>query len=127
MKYYRLHIDCKNKSIYDKITKVLGVAPNEDEGEKKNNDFYSLWTYAFDEKDEGPCYDFINNFLDIIEPKLPELEEIGVLKEDISFWMIYEYDKQCGMEFNSAEMKRLGESGIVLCIDCFEKTTTKME
>ncbi len=122
MKYYRLHIDSKgSKNIYNKITKVLGIKPFEDEEEKKSDDFYSLWTYSFDEKEEDPYYDFINNFLDIIEPKFAELEKIGILKNDISFWMIYEYEKQCGMEFHPQEMKRLGESGIVLCIDCFEE------
>jgi len=122
MKYYRLHIDSKNDStLYEKITKTLLVNPSELNEEKNSKDLYSLWTYSFEEKKDEPNYDFINKFLNIIEPKLSELNEIGIYKEDITFWMIYEYDQQCGMEFHPQEMKRLGESGIIMCIDCFQK------
>jgi hypothetical protein len=37
--------------------------------------------------------------------------------------MNYEYDQQCGMEFQPKEMKRLGKSGIVMCIDFRQKRT----
>jgi len=81
-----------------------------------------------DEDDEAPYFDFINVFLDALEPKIDELLKLGVTKDDITFWLLYEYDQQCGMEFHPQEMKRLGESGIVLCIDCWqtkdEKSTT---
>ena len=41
----------------------------------------------------------------------------------ILFWMLYEYDQQCSMEFHSQEMKRLGESGIHLNIDYWTNNT----
>ena len=73
MKYYRLHIDSKNSfEIYSKITEILGVKPTEFESKNNLTDLYSLLTYSIDEKDETPYYDFINNFLDIIEPKFAE-------------------------------------------------------
>jgi hypothetical protein len=122
MKYYRLHINSKNNlENYSKITEILGVNPTELELDKSSTDLYSLWTYSVDEEDEGTYYDFINNFLDIIEPNIKELKKIGIKKKDITFWLNYEYNKQCGLEFHPKEMKRLGKSGIVLCIDCWEK------
>lgn len=122
MKYYRLHIDSKNDSIiYRKITKILAIEPADFKEDKNNKDLNSLWTYSVEEKEEEPNYDFINQFLDIIEPNLSELKKIGIDREDITFWMIYEYDQQCSMEFHPQEMKRLGESGIIMCIDCFQK------
>ena len=124
MKYYRLHIDSKNSfEIYSKITEILGVKPTEFESKNNLTDLYSLWTYCVDEEDEAPYYDFINNFLNIIEPKFAELKTIGIKKKHITFWMNYEYDQQCGMEFHPKEMKRLGKSGIVMCIDCWQKAT----
>ena len=124
MKYYRLHIDSKNNvEKYSKITEILGVKPTEIKSENNLTDLYSLWTYCIDEEDETSYYNFINNFLDIIEPKFTELKKIGVKKKHITFWMDYEYDQQCGMEFHPKEMKRLGKSGIVMCIDCWQKGT----
>jgi hypothetical protein len=122
MKYYRLSIDSKNNiEIYNKITEILGVKPTELETENNSTELYSLWTYNYDENDDEPYYDFINNFLDIVEPKFTELKKVGILKKDITFWLNYEYDQQCGMEFHPKEMKRLGKSGIVMCIDCWQK------
>ena len=82
MKYYRIHIDSKaSAEIYNEITKILGVKPTQFESEN-SEDLYSLWTYAIDEneEDETPYYDFVNNFLNIIEPKLSELKKIGIKK-----------------------------------------------
>lgn len=79
-----------------------------------------MWTYTVDTDDEEPYFDFINKFLDILEPKFNELNELGIDKSNITFWLLYEYDQQCGLEFHPQEMKRLGESGIVLCIDCWQ-------
>jgi hypothetical protein len=122
MKYYRLYITTTNNfEIYSKITEILGVKPIELETEKNSTDLYNLWTYSIDEEDEAPYYDFINNFLDIVEPKFTELKKIGIKKKHITFWMNYEYDQQCGMEFHPKEMKRLGKSGIIMCIDCWQK------
>ena len=82
--------------------------------------YTGIWTYAFDEEYEAPNYDFINQFLNIIEPHFIELQNIGINKQDILIWLNYEYDQQCAMEFHPEEMKRLGESGIVMNIDCFQ-------
>lgn len=121
MKYHRLYIDTDNQiDTYNQITELLGIQPTKFEQKKKLDDTIDLWTYTVDTDDEEPYFDFINKFLDILEPKFNELNELGIDKSNITFWLLYEYDQQCGLEFHPQEMKRLGESGIVLCIDCWQ-------
>ena len=50
-----------------------------------------------------------------------KLESIGISREDISIWILYEYEGQCNMEYDPVSMKKMGENGIVLCISCWEK------
>lgn len=122
MKYHRLHIDTDGTiDNYNDISRLLGVQPTDFPKSKFNNNPFVTWTYAVNVGDEDKYYDFINKFLDILEPKFTELEKIGVTKDNITFWLLYEYDQQCGMEFHPQEMKRLGDSKIVLCIDCWQK------
>lgn len=122
MKYYCLHINCSpNKVIYDKITEILGVAPKAFQPSKLFPvQTYDSWMYQIVEHDEEPTIDFINVFLDLIEPNLEKLKELGISKNDILIWLNYEYQHQCAMEFHPQEMKRLGEFGIHLNIDCWE-------
>lgn len=116
MNYYRLYIHCNSDEVYHQITEILLIEPTIFDNEIKN-----CWCYAIDEKDEDDYIDYINVYLDLIEPKFPELERIGIERSDISIWRIYEYQHQCSMEINPKEMKRLGSNGITLCIDCFQK------
>ena len=62
---------------------------------------------------------FINQFLNILETKYSDLEKLNIEREHITFWMIYEYDHQCNMEFDPQRLKRIGENGITLCISCY--------
>jgi hypothetical protein len=122
MKYYQLFIDTDNNSeTYNGVTELLGLQPTEYEDGKISKDRYSTWMYMVTEAKTDPCFDFINNFLDILEPKFDDLEKFGVTRDKILFWMLYEYDQQCGMEFHPQEMTRLGQSGIHLNIDCWAK------
>lgn len=121
MKYHRLYIDTDNNiDKYNKITNLLGIQPTQFNRKRFSDDDIDLWTYSVDLDDEEPYFDFINKFLDILEPKFEGLEQIGISKENITFWYLYEYDQQCAMEFHPQEMKRLGDNGIVLCIDCWQ-------
>jgi len=124
MKYHRLHIDTDGtKDNYDAISKVLGIQlPDPIPVGKFDDNPFDLWTYEVNVPDEDPYYDFINKFLDIIEPKYTDLEKLGVTKDKIIFWLVYEYYAQCSMSFDPQEMKRLGESGIALNIDCYSRT-----
>ncbi len=111
--------------MFDKVSKILGLEPMNDGKESKFAKPYSLWTYQVIKTDEDENFDFINEFLDILEPKFTNLELIGIKREDILFWFKYEYYYQCAMEFHPQELKRLGESGIYLNIDCFQSNTDK--
>jgi len=128
MKYHHLniHID-GNIDTYNGITDLLGLKPTKFEKYMTSKDTankYDLWTYSVETDDEEPYFDFINKFLDILEPKFEELEKLGIKKNDILIWLLYEYDQQCSMEFHPEEMKRLGESGIVMNIDCWHVENT---
>lgn len=129
MKYHRLHIDTDGtQNNYNEISKILGVQPTDFPRSKFDNNPFDMWTYAVDVADEDLYYDFINKFLEILEPKFVDLEKLGVTKDKITIWLLYEYYGQCAMEYHPKEMKRLGESGIALCIDCWqraEETETK--
>ena len=121
MKYYQLFINTVNSSeTFNAITNLLGLQPTETEKDKLSEDRYSTWMYMVTETEEDPYFDFINCFLDVLEPKFAELEKIGVAKDNILFWLLYEYDQQCAMEFHPKEMIRLGQSGINLNIDCWQ-------
>ncbi|MCO6468474.1 MAG: hypothetical protein J5I54_06470 [Bacteroidales bacterium] len=106
----------------------MGLQPTETEKDKISQDRYSSWMYMVTESDSDPDYDFINSFLDILEPQFAGLEKLGVTKDKILFWLLYEYEHQCAMMFIPQEMARLGQSGIHLNIDCWsrihEKSTT---
>lgn len=120
MKYHRLHIHTDGSiETYNNITQLLGIEPAAINPDSKSGEPYSLWTYDVDTKDEDSYFDFINAFLDILEPKFDGLEKLGVTRDHILFWLNYEYEHQCAMEFHPKEMKRLGESGIHLNIDCW--------
>ena len=63
----------------------------------------------------------LRHFIELISLNTEALEGIGISRNDISFWYMYEYDQQCNMEFAPDITKRIGELGIVLCISCWEK------
>lgn len=122
MKYYQLFIDTDNNpGIYTSVTTLLGLQHTETEKDIIAKGRYSSWIYMVSRSDNDPYFDF----LDILEPKFVHLEKLGVTKDKISFWMLYEYDRQCGMEFHPQEMTRLGQNGIHLNIDCWTSNTDK--
>ena len=107
---------------FKQISKILNLEPIASEGlGKLKTEQYVIWTYSVETNDEEPYFDFINRFLDVLEPNFENLFQIGIKREDISFWYLYEYDQQCAMEFMPKEMERLGKNGITLCIDCWQK------
>ena len=119
MKYYRLDISTDNTAdTLNKITNILGWTPSKVDDENRRDNRYMVWSYSVDESADN--FDFINIFLDKLEPNFDELQKLGVTKDDITFWLLYAYDQQCGMEFAPKEMKRLGDNGITLCIDCWQ-------
>ena len=125
MKYYNLHIDFEPSwKTYEKVTHILQLEPMPHEKSKfEQSDEPGLWTYQIKENEEEGNIDFINLFLNAIEPKFEQLQEIGIDKVNILFWLVYEYQHQCALGFDPQELSRLGESGIPLNIDCHETKT----
>ncbi len=99
-----------NFETYDRRTKLLENQPTEKEEDKNFSKPYSLWMYRVTPGENEPSFDIINSFLDLFKPKFPELEKIGVTKDKILFWLLYKYDRPCGMEFHPKEIVRLGQS-----------------
>ena len=125
MTSYRLDIKTDgSEKTFDKITDIIGWTPRMDDESNHGDTRFLDWSYIVDEIKDGPYYDFVGNFLDKLEDKFADLNYVGVTKEDISIWLLYEYDQQCGLEFNPKQMKRLGDAGITLCIDCWQKSET---
>jgi len=115
MKYYSINITTNTIGTYQKVTKLLNVVPMDETID------FSMWNYQVVVNDEEERFDFVNVFIDLVEPNFERLKTLGIEKDDIIIGLVYEYDEQCSMEFNSQEMKRLGESGISFNIDCIRQ------
>ena len=110
MRYYytlRIHTS-KENHIY--LNRLLGVKANAKNG----------WAYEIIEEEGDDSINFIDVFLNLLKNKKKELESINVRNSDIEFWMIYEYDNQCNLEFDPKDLFRIGEKGFSLCISCYE-------
>lgn len=117
MKFHNLNIVTDNTfETYQKITSLLKVIPEEEKEE------FAIWRYQIVTNEEDKNFDFINAFLDLLEPNFKSLKALGINKEDINIWLFYEYKSQCSMSFNAREMKRIGQSGISLNIDCIKSS-----
>lgn len=117
---YKLQIRREpNAQTHDAVTAVLGVAPSHPDFSRP------WWDYRVEEGTDGPYYDFINDFLDLLEGKYESLAKLGIEREDISIWRYYEYDGQCNMEYDPERTKRLGDNGINLCISCWDISEDK--
>lgn len=108
---YMLKIHCPDEAIAS-VSKVLGIEPTERE--------YGYWGFELSERDsDDPVY-FVDEYLGMLDGKYRLLERIGIARKDISVWVFGEYSGQCAMQFSSAELRRLGENGVDLCIECWE-------
>jgi len=92
-----------------KITQILDIEPNNP---------HSEWRYELIVENNGYT-NFIDQFINILDSKYDELENIGIVRGNISVWMICFYDdEQCNIKILPDEMKKLGNNGITLCISC---------
>lgn len=107
---YRLQIRCSTDEQVRKVSSILNREPAEPMG--------NTWLEV-EEKKGDEYFDFINQFLDILEGKYEQLQSVGVHREDISVWFLYQYEDQCNMEFLPSDLKRLGTNRISLCISCW--------
>ncbi|MET4073692.1 hypothetical protein [Hymenobacter sp. UYCo722] len=115
-KFHNLSIDYDaNPETYAAISTLLGKMPAQ-----FSNPADGIWTYQVVTGSNDEYFDFINVFLDILEGKYDELAQLGVLRNDIQFWLNYEYHGQCNLEYPPQQMQRLGKNGVTLCISCFQ-------
>ena len=124
MKYYNLYIDFEpNWETYNKVTEIIKRTPNKHEKTKfdKTDEPSIWWLQLVEDEEKDNRIDFINIFLDLLEPNFDHLEKLGIKKENILIWLIYEYEHQCALGFNPKELERLGSNGIALNIDCHER------
>jgi hypothetical protein len=123
MKYHRLCIgyDKPGFETFDAITQLLGVTPEPWEKHWFGSEEPDLWSYLVVSDEEAPYFDFIHVFLDLLEPKLDALLQLGIEKKSISLSLTCLYTHQCALGFDAQEMLRLGQSGLSLSIDCYEE------
>lgn len=114
----RIHFE-PSVDTYHGISSILNVEPKLERPNKLGDGTPSSWTYEVVEDHDTAYYDFINQFLNLLEGKFEELQKLGIERGDITFWYLYEYDGQCNMEFDSKSLKRLGDNEISLCISCW--------
>jgi hypothetical protein len=93
------------------VANVLGRASSEDTED---------WNVTLEERQDDAPTPFLDVFLGLLDGHFASLERIGVSRDDITVWLLYEYDEQCNLEFTAADMERLGRSGISLCISCWQ-------
>lgn len=109
--YYSLRI-VSTKEQLRLINNILDVSVDE------NSE--SGWIYEVTRNDIEPYFDFIARFLEVLKGKFLPLEKIGVKREDISFWVIYEYQEQFNIEYSPQDMKKMADEGITLCVSCYQ-------
>ncbi|MCL1943924.1 MAG: hypothetical protein FWF54_10310 [Candidatus Azobacteroides sp.] len=113
MYYYSLRIDAFTDDKIIAINNILEV--------KSNFSPTAGWGLEVKEGESDAEFFFIDYFLSLLRGKYEKLEKIGVTRDSISIWMLYEYEGQCNMEFLPEDMYNLGKEGIVLCVSCWEK------
>ena len=111
MYIYRLQILSSKSYSEEQLNNVIGVSSNFPHAD---------WGIEIIQSDEN-FSGILVYFLSLLEGKYEKLESIGISREDISIWVLYEYEGQCNMEYDHVSMKKIGENGIVLCISCWEK------
>lgn len=93
------------------IGRVLGKASSDDAGD---------WSLVLDEGPNDPPTPFVDVFFRVLEGRFGALEQVGVARNDITVWVLYEYDQQCNLEFPATDLERLGNAGISLCVSCWQ-------
>ena len=62
---------------------------------------------------------YITFFLNLLEGKYEALEKLGISREMISIWHLYEYKDNCYLKYSPDEFKRMGMNGLTLCVSCY--------
>ncbi len=107
---YILRIDTEREK-YDSLSSLLGVVPTSTK---------SYWEYSiYEQSDLYP--QALAHFLDLLQGGIKKIDTMGIRRDALSLWYLYEYEEQCNIEFSPYQLKGLGELGVVLCISCWQK------
>jgi hypothetical protein len=105
---YHLRIDSEHPAELDRILGVGSRGPG------------GGWQIVRREGPTDPPVAFVDEFLSVLDGKYEALEGLGINRDRITMWVLYEYDQQCNLEFNPDALKRLGNNGISLCVSCWQ-------
>ncbi len=105
MQYYQLQIESKHN-----INEILNCTFFKQIGK--------FWIY---EITENVTTDYADFFIQLIKKNKEKLEMNGITSDDITVWLLYEYDQQCSLCISTKNMKLLSDENIELCIDCWQK------
>ena len=111
--FYSIRIEC-DQGDHSTIDTILGVS--------STKQFDNQWVYEVVEKQDDAPTNFIEAFIEILKGNFEQLEGIGISRERISIWMLYEYDSQCNFELLPKDLFLLGENKISLCVSCWESS-----
>lgn len=121
--YNKLQINFEpSVETYNTITEIIGINPSKGEDSKLQNDIPCSWNYEITTNEEDQYFDFINNFLDMLESKYESLAKLKIQRSNISIWLLYEYQQQCNIEFDPIRMKRLGKPTVIKNFNSRSKT-----
>lgn len=112
MYYYSLRIPISNTEQVVQINRILEIKSNYPE---------VGWGIEVIKGNNYSEFNFADYFISILNGKEAELKDININMDDISIWVLYEYQGQCNLEFNSTDLKKIGNAGISLCISCWEE------
>lgn len=125
MSFFSVNISTDNTlETYVGISKILNLFPEdyynlenpESEWNSIHGERYCLWVYSEDFNEEIIYSNSLNTILDIIEPNLLNLENIGIKKDKIFFILHIDTESDTEIIFNPKDMLRIGTIGIELSI-----------
>ena len=108
--YYSLRIEVKKESNYLALTNAFNTGARMPDGS---------WGIEV-KKTEEEYFDFVSYFMKLLDSKSENLEALGVSKDEITVWLLYEYKEQCNLEFSPMELEALARKGVRFCISCWE-------
>ncbi len=87
---------------------------------RESSDDTREWNWFLDQRADDEPIPFVDVFMNLLEGRFTCLERLGVTRNDITVWLLYEYDEQCNLELSAQDMRRLGEAGVTLCMSCWQ-------
>lgn len=106
--YYSLRIN-KNGNEIKTINNILNT-------KSISND---IWIYELAQNEKDNYINFIDIFTNILNEKIDLLKNIWIQKNDISIWILCNFEEQCNLEFSSNQINNLSKIWVWLNISCY--------